>query len=141
MMLKLSVVYERGAIVVVSALALRRSRLLTKPVTAAELTETGHQCAICHVSCRSLPQCSKESHFLPACFLWTQLKFLSTLGPTDVAPNHSAVGSSQGDWVVGLVQDNIQGPIKLHCNHIFCDECISEWLEREGCALLLHTAC
>mmetsp|Transcript_3340 Transcript_3340/g.9680 ORF Transcript_3340/g.9680 Transcript_3340/m.9680 type:complete len:420 (-) Transcript_3340:2550-3809(-) len=76
MMLKLSVVYERGAIVVVSALALRRSRLLTKPVTAAELTETGHQCAICH--------------------------------------------------------DNIQGPIKLHCNHIFCDECISEWLEREG---------
>ncbi len=50
MVLKLSVVYERGAIVIVSALALRKNRLLTKSVTAAELTQAGNQCAICHVS-------------------------------------------------------------------------------------------
>lgn len=50
MMLKLSVVYERGAILVVAALAQHKNRLLTKSVTVAELSEAGNQCAICHVS-------------------------------------------------------------------------------------------
>lgn len=49
-MLKLSVVYERGAILVVAALAQHKNRLFTKSITAAELSEAGNQCAICHVS-------------------------------------------------------------------------------------------
>ena len=48
-MLKLSVVYERGAILVVAALAQQKNRLLTKSITAVELSEAGNQCAICHV--------------------------------------------------------------------------------------------
>lgn len=33
-------------------------------------------------------------------------------------------------FLAGL-QDNLRGPVKLHCGHIFCDDCVSEWLERE----------
>ena len=28
-------------------------------------------------------------------------------------------------------QEVMTGPIKLHCGHIYCDSCISEWFERE----------
>ncbi|KAL3154418.1 hypothetical protein ABBQ32_013890 [Trebouxia sp. C0010 RCD-2024] len=30
-----------------------------------------------------------------------------------------------------ICQDPMTDPIKLRCNHIFCDSCISEWFERE----------
>jgi E3 ubiquitin-protein ligase RNFT1 len=30
-----------------------------------------------------------------------------------------------------ICQDAPSGPLRLECSHIFCERCVSEWLERE----------
>jgi len=30
-----------------------------------------------------------------------------------------------------ICQDALKSPLKLDCGHIYCDDCIGEWLERE----------
>jgi hypothetical protein len=30
-----------------------------------------------------------------------------------------------------ICQEKMSSPIVLHCNHIFCEDCVSEWFERE----------
>lgn len=31
-----------------------------------------------------------------------------------------------------ICKDSFKNPISLPCDHIFCDECISEWFEKEN---------
>ncbi len=31
-----------------------------------------------------------------------------------------------------ICQDRFSNPIKLPCDHIFCEDCVAEWLEREN---------
>lgn len=88
-MLKMSATYDYGAVMVASGIALRRGPLGMKAPTAAELSQAGNQCSICH--------------------------------------------------------DDIRAPIRLSCSHVFCEECICEWLEREGtcpyCRTIVQSPC
>jgi len=36
-----------------------------------------------------------------------------------------------GENTCSICQDEMQQPITLPCNHLFCEECVSEWFERE----------
>ncbi len=43
-----------------------------------------------------------------------------------------AAAASDAAFVPLLVQqDGVSNGIRLDCGHIFCEECISEWLERD----------
>lgn len=33
--------------------------------------------------------------------------------------------------VCAICQESMESPLKLRCRHMFCEECISEWLERD----------
>mmetsp|Transcript_8892 Transcript_8892/g.32067 ORF Transcript_8892/g.32067 Transcript_8892/m.32067 type:complete len:204 (+) Transcript_8892:426-1037(+) len=33
--------------------------------------------------------------------------------------------------VCSICQDSMEGPLKLRCGHMFCEECIGEWLDRD----------
>ncbi|KAL1337376.1 hypothetical protein AAHE18_10G134600 [Arachis hypogaea] len=37
---------------------------------------------------------------------------------------------SAGD-MCAICQEKMRAPLLLHCKHLFCEECVSEWLERE----------
>ncbi|XP_050209612.1 uncharacterized protein LOC126660261 isoform X2 [Mercurialis annua] len=39
--------------------------------------------------------------------------------------------SAAGD-LCAICQEKMYYPVLLHCRHIFCEECVSEWFEREG---------
>ncbi|MED6211846.1 hypothetical protein PIB30_077494 [Stylosanthes scabra] len=38
--------------------------------------------------------------------------------------------NSAGD-LCAICQEKMRAPLLLHCKHLFCEECVSEWLERE----------
>ncbi|KAI3666793.1 hypothetical protein L6452_41830 [Arctium lappa] len=37
----------------------------------------------------------------------------------------------EGGEICAICQDKMHAPVMLCCRHIFCDDCVSEWLERE----------
>ncbi|QDZ25829.1 hypothetical protein HOP50_19g83710 [Chloropicon primus] len=44
-----------------------------------------------------------------------------------------------GDACCSICQDEMASPLKLRCNHIFCAECIGEWLDRDTTCPLCRT--
>ncbi|XP_071686266.1 uncharacterized protein [Rutidosis leptorrhynchoides] len=63
--------------------------------------------------------------------LWTALKALSR---KDVHYGIYATPEQQvmeaGD-LCAICQEKMQAPVLLRCKHIFCEDCVSEWFERE----------
>ncbi|KAK3241737.1 hypothetical protein CYMTET_48531 [Cymbomonas tetramitiformis] len=43
----------------------------------------------------------------------------------------------EGPWVklagdhCTICQENMRQPISLRCKHVFCEDCVTEWFERE----------
>mmetsp|Transcript_15351 Transcript_15351/g.51547 ORF Transcript_15351/g.51547 Transcript_15351/m.51547 type:complete len:154 (-) Transcript_15351:64-525(-) len=38
--------------------------------------------------------------------------------------------NSPGDGECAICQSDLHAPVKLVCGHIFCDDCVMQWLER-----------
>eukprot|EP01098_Paradermamoeba_levis_P015419 TRINITY_DN7839_c0_g1_i1.p1 TRINITY_DN7839_c0_g1~~TRINITY_DN7839_c0_g1_i1.p1 ORF type:complete len:307 (-),score=73.23 TRINITY_DN7839_c0_g1_i1:236-1156(-) len=38
---------------------------------------------------------------------------------------------AEGGEICAICQEKMSSPIQLHCKHIFCEDCVSEWFERE----------
>ena len=45
------------------------------------------------------------------------------------SPSHDEVKATGG--TCPICHDNLSEPTKLHCKHIFCEECVSTWFDRE----------
>jgi len=52
--------------------------------------------------------------------------------------------AEHGESTCSICQDEMRQPISLPCNHLFCEECVSEWFEREKtcpiCRAVVKTA-
>ena len=44
-------------------------------------------------------------------------------------PNHEELKATGG--ICPICHDNLSEPTKLHCKHIFCEECVTMWFDRE----------
>lgn len=53
-------------------------------------------------------------------------------------------GSSGGGAMCPICHDEPSTPVRLGCSHVFCEDCIAEWLQRERtcpiCRSLVRTA-
>lgn len=45
------------------------------------------------------------------------------------SPSHDELKASGG--TCPICHDNLSEPTKLHCKHIFCEECVATWFDRE----------
>ncbi|KAL8152980.1 hypothetical protein V2J09_010740 [Rumex salicifolius] len=57
--------------------------------------------------------------------------------------HYGALATSEQVAVAGdmcaICQEKMHAPILLHCKHIFCEDCVSEWFERERTCPLCRT--
>ena len=45
------------------------------------------------------------------------------------SPSHEELKATGG--TCPICHDSLSEPTKLHCKHIFCEECVSTWFDRE----------
>ncbi|CAI5464878.1 unnamed protein product [Closterium sp. Yama58-4] len=59
---------------------------------------------------------------------------------TEATPDEVAAAGN----MCAICQEHMTGPVTLRCRHVFCDECVSEWFERERtcplCRMLVKPA-
>ena len=46
-----------------------------------------------------------------------------------LSPSHDELKATGG--TCPICHDNLSDPTKLHCKHIFCEECVTTWFDRE----------
>ncbi|KAI3815929.1 hypothetical protein L1987_15613 [Smallanthus sonchifolius] len=63
--------------------------------------------------------------------LWTSFKALSRNEVHYVSYATTAQVTEAGD-LCAICQEKMQAPVLLRCKHIFCEDCVSEWFEREN---------
>ncbi|KAK0162821.1 hypothetical protein PV327_006566 [Microctonus hyperodae] len=66
---------------------------------------------------------------------WELLWSIINLG---TSPTKEELAASGGVCVI--CHEEYSTPVRLHCNHIFCENCVSTWLDRERTCPLCRTA-
>ncbi|KAL9427203.1 hypothetical protein AB3S75_029409 [Citrus x aurantiifolia] len=59
------------------------------------------------------------------------LMFGALISATDPVTVLSIFQVNAAGDLCAICQEKIHAPILLRCKHIFCDDCVSEWFERE----------
>lgn len=73
-----------------------------------------------------LPKLGAIALLLATAFKLTQRMYSGDLGFGIRVPV-----PTNGDTLCSICHDTLQGPVQLTCKHLFCEQCISQWLAKE----------
>eukprot|EP00051_Salpingoeca_urceolata_P028513 m.487238 g.487238 ORF g.487238 m.487238 type:complete len:659 (-) comp24902_c0_seq1:55-2031(-) len=65
---------------------------------------------------------------------------VAAIGSVPFGRRASKEEAAEVGGVCSICHDNLAAPIALHCSHIFCESCITTWLEREQTCPLCRAA-